>query len=115
LPKNWVSGKSVAAMAKSHLSILTRETPFESLSFLSPILEEKIAKIAPALILSHTMTTTLAEVLDLFKQVAQAQQEVAQAQKDTDRLLREQSLESDIQPGETITVINGSQFQPKNW
>ena len=54
------------------------------------------------------MTTTLEEVLDLFKQVAQAQ-------KDTDRLLREQSLESDIQPGETITVINGSQFQPKNW
>ncbi len=34
------------------------------------------------------MTTTLDQVLDLFKQVAQAQQE-------TDRLLREQSLETD--------------------
>jgi len=54
------------------------------------------------------MATTLDEVLDLFKQVAQAQQE-------TDRLLREQAIDGDIQPGETITVINGSQFQPKNW
>jgi hypothetical protein len=40
------------------------------------------------------MTTTLDEVLDLFKQVAQAQQEVAQAQKETERILREQSLET---------------------
>ena len=61
------------------------------------------------------MTTTLEEVLDLFKQVAQAQQETDRRFQETERLLREQSLESNIQPGETITVINGSQFQPKNW
>ena len=35
------------------------------------------------------MTTTLAEVLDLFKQVAQAQQEVAQAQKETEIRFKE--------------------------
>jgi len=35
------------------------------------------------------MATTPDQVLDLFKQVAQAQQEVAQAQKETDRKFQE--------------------------
>ncbi|MBE9202521.1 DUF3782 domain-containing protein [Synechocystis salina LEGE 06099] len=48
------------------------------------------------------MATTLDEVLDLFKQAAQAQQEVAQAQQETERrfqaterILREQSQETE--------------------
>lgn len=41
------------------------------------------------------MTTTIDEVLDLFKQVAQAQRETERQFQETDRLLREQSLETD--------------------
>lgn len=54
------------------------------------------------------MTTTLDEVWDLFKQVAQAQQETARRQqendlqlKETDRLMREQSQETDRRFQET--------------
>ena len=42
------------------------------------------------------MTTTLDEVWDLFKQVAQSQHETDLQLQETDRLMREQSQESDL-------------------
>ena len=42
------------------------------------------------------MTTTLDEVWDLFKQVSQSQHETDLQLQETDRLMREQSQESDL-------------------
>jgi len=61
------------------------------------------------------MTTTLDEVWDLFKQVAQAQQETARRQqendlqlKETDRLLQEQSQETNRRIQETERFFQAS-------
>jgi hypothetical protein len=51
------------------------------------------------------MTTTLDQVLDLFKQVAQAQQETEIRFQETERLLREQSLETDRSFQETDRAL----------